>query len=314
MVVEQPSAFGKVAVVMGGTSAEREISLKSGTAVLTALQRQGVDAHGLDTRDGVIEPLQHGGFDRVFIMLHGRGGEDGVIQGVLETLGLPYTGSGVLASALGMDKQRTKQLWLGVELPTPPFCMIGDVQECGVVIDEIGLPVFVKPAHEGSSVGMSKVTEAEQLPEAWRKARQFDECVLAERWIDGGEYTVAILAGEALPPIRVQPAREFYDYEAKYLAGTTQYHCPCGLADSAIEELQSLALQAFAAVGCRGWGRVDVMRDRDGNFWLIEVNTVPGMTERSLVPMAAKAAGIGFDALVWRILAQTLAQGGEHGA
>lgn len=298
--------FGKVAVLMGGLSAERAISLKSGTAVLEALKQEGVNAHGIDVGKDILRQLVAGNFDRVFIALHGRGGEDGVMQGALELLGLPYTGSGVLASALSMDKARSKQVWQGVGLPTPEMLLLDSVESLAQAVKQIDLPLVVKPSHEGSSVGMTKVSAPAQIAQAWETARQYDDLVFAERWITGGEYTVAILGDQALPPIKVETPREFYDYEAKYNANTTRYLCPCGLGEEEIQELQALALRAFAALGARGWGRVDVLRDAQGRFWLLELNSVPGMTDHSLVPMAARAAGLSFNDLVLRILEQTL--------
>jgi len=295
-------AFGKVAVVMGGTSGERAVSLKSGTAVHAALLRRGVDAHAVDADGTVLRQLADGGFDRVFIALHGRGGEDGVIQGALEALGLPYTGSGVLGSALGMDKLRSKWLWQSVGLDVPAFALVDERTDAAVLMAQLGLPLMIKPAHEGSSLGVSKVTDAAQLPAAIAAARQLDEIVLAEQFIRGGEYTCAILGRAALPAIRIETPRAFYDYEAKYFADDTRYICPCGLAPAEEQALQALALRAFDALACRGWGRVDFMIDVAGRPWLIEVNTVPGMTDHSLVPMAARQAGIDFDELVWRIL------------
>lgn len=298
--------FGKVAVLMGGLSAEREISLKSGAAVLTALQRGGVDAHGVDVGKDILQVLAQGQFDRVFNLLHGRGGEDGVIQGALQLLGLPYTGSGVLSSALSIDKMRCKQLWQALNLPTPAMVELREESDLSMAIEQLGLPLVVKPNHEGSSVGMSKVVQAEQLLPAWQLARQYDDCVIAEPWVTGGEFTVAVLDGEALPPIKIETPREFYDFEAKYQQKSTRYLCPCGLGDEEVAALQTLALHAFDALDAKGWGRVDLLSDEQGNFWLLEFNSVPGMTDHSLVPMAAKVAGIEFDALVLRILAQTL--------
>lgn len=295
-------AFGKVAVVMGGTSGERAVSLKSGSAVHAALVQRGVDAHAIDADGTVLQQLADGGFDRVFIALHGRGGEDGVIQGALEALDLPYTGSGVLGSALGMDKLRSKWLWQSVGLDVPAFALVDERTDAAVLAAQLGLPLMIKPAHEGSSLGVSKVTDAAQLPAAIAAARQLDEIVLAEQFIRGGEYTCAILGRAALPAIRIETPRAFYDYEAKYFADDTRYLCPCGLAPAEEQALQALALRAFDALACRGWGRVDFMIDGAGRPWLIEVNTVPGMTDHSLVPMAARQAGIAFDELVWRIL------------
>ncbi len=299
-------AFGKVAVLLGGLSAEREISLKSGAAVLASLQRLGIDAHGVDVAGDILEVLAKGQFDRAFNLLHGRGGEDGVIQGALQLLDIPYTGSGVLSSALSMDKMRCKQLWHALELPTPAMVELREESDLSVAIERLGLPLVVKPNHEGSSVGMSKVVAAEQLLPAWQLAKQYDDCIIAEPWISGGEFTIAILEGEALPPIKVETPREFYDFEAKYQEESTRYLCPCGLSDERVAALKALALRAFEALNAKGWGRVDVLTDEKGNFWLLEFNSVPGMTDHSLVPMAAKAAGIEFDELVQRILAQTL--------
>jgi D-alanine-D-alanine ligase len=301
----QVSQFGKVAVLMGGDSAEREISLRSGAAVLNALLQRGVDAHALDAGADLLAQLAAGGFDRAFIILHGRGGEDGVIQGALERIGMPYTGSGVLGSALGMDKYRTKALWRGLGLPTPESVLIGGVSDLEAA-DALGYPLMIKPSCEGSSIGIAKVEGKAQLQQAWETARGYDTSVLAERWIVGNEYTASVLQGEALPLIRLQTPHTFYDYEAKYHVDTTQYHCPCGLSATQEAELQALCLQAFAAVGADGWGRVDLMLDEQMQPWLIEVNTVPGMTDHSLVPMSAKAAGIEFDELVLRILATSL--------
>ncbi len=292
----------KVAVLMGGLSAEREVSLNSGAAVLAALQSRGVDAHAVDADERLVETLSEGGYGKVFNILHGGVGEDGTVQGLLELLGLPYTGSGVLASALGMDKLRSKQLWLGADLPTPAYVMLSCEADLQRAVDELGLPLMVKPAREGSSIGMSKVEQADELESAWREAMKYDSEVLAEQWVHGGEYTVAILNGEALPVIRLETDNVFYDYQAKYQADDTRYLCPCGLSEEQERAMQALALRAFEAIGCRGWGRVDVMRDSDGSNWLLEVNTNPGMTDHSLVPMAARAAGIDFDELVLRIL------------
>ncbi|MDD2893267.1 MAG: D-alanine--D-alanine ligase [Halothiobacillaceae bacterium] len=297
--------FGRVAVLLGGTSAEREVSLKSGRAVLDALLSKGVDAHAVDACAHVVEHLKAGGYDRAFIVLHGRGGEDGVIQGALELIGLPYTGSGVLASALGMDKLRTKQLWLGAGLPTPAFRVLHSADDAVSAGRELALPLMVKPALEGSSIGMSKVHRAEDLPAAFAQASGFGP-VLAEQFIHGEEYTVAILGEQALPPIRLETPHDFYDFDAKYLANDTRYLCPCGLSPEDEATLQRLALDAFRAVGAEGWGRVDVMRDANGQFWLLEINTVPGMTDHSLVPMAARATGMDFAELVWRILSLSL--------
>ena len=301
-----PEQFGKVAVLLGGTSAEREVSLKSGNAVLEGLRRKGVDAHGIDIREAAdVIGLVEQGFDRAFIVLHGRGGEDGQIQGALQILGIPYTGSGVMGSAIAMDKYRSKLVWKGLGLPTPPFHVLHEESDLAIAA-ALGFPLMIKPAHEGSSVGMSKVNDDSQLDAAWQEASKFDSLVIAEKWITGSEYTAAVLDGEPLPLIRLETPREFYDYDAKYKTGDTGYHIPCGLDEAKEREAQQIALLACDALGVTGWGRADLMMDRDGNFWLIEVNTVPGMTDHSLVPMAAKAKGIDFDELVYRILHQTL--------
>lgn len=301
-----PKVFGKVAVLMGGQSAEREVSLKSGRAVLDALTSQHVNAHGIDVGHNILSVLASGHFDRAFIALHGRGGEDGTIQGALEILQLPYTGSGVMASALAMDKLRTKNVWMGQGLSTPGYCVLDAGSDFDDVVAKYGLPLMVKPAHEGSSIGMAKVTKADQLKPAFENAAKYDSEVFVEQWITGKEYTVAILDGEALPAIRLETPNEFYDYDAKYLANTTGYHIPCGLDEAAEKELQSLALRAFKGVGARGWGRVDILCDGKGKPYLIELNTIPGLTDHSLVPMAAKHTGISFEALVVRILQTTL--------
>ena len=293
--------FGRVAVLMGGESAEREVSLDSGQAVLEALQRMGVDAIAVDVGKGILQQLGEGGFDRAFIALHGPGGEDGVIQGALETIGLPYTGSGVAASALGMDKYRCKLLWRALGLPTPTFRMIRDASDLPA-LESIGFPMMIKPVHEGSSIGMAKVDESVGLRAAWEQAADFDREVMAELWITGEEYTVSILGDEALPAIRLETPHTFYDYDAKYDADTTRYYCPAGLSDEQESGVRGLALEAFQAIGAEGWGRVDMMMSQAGELFLIEVNTVPGMTGHSLVPMAAKACGLSFDRLVWRIL------------
>jgi len=296
------SAYGKVAVLMGGVSAEREISLQTGRAVLDALLRQGIDAHAIDVDQKVTSTLAANNFDRAFIALHGRGGEDGIMQGALDTLGIPYTGSGVLGSALAMDKTRSKWLWQQHGLATPDFIEISSEQDLLSASDSIGLPMMIKPVQEGSSCGAAKVADGNELRRAWLAASRFDTRVMAERWIAGKEYTVGILAGQALPVIRLQTPRTFYDYEAKYLEDTTAYVCPCGLAAQEEKALAAMALKAFALLGASGWGRVDLMQDASGKTWLIEVNTIPGMTSHSLVPMAALQAGIEFDELVVRIL------------
>jgi D-alanine-D-alanine ligase len=302
----QNTDFGKVAVLFGGHSAEREVSLNSGQAVLDALLSEGVNAEAFDPAQRPITEITQ--YDRAFIVLHGRGGEDGQIQGLLEWLNIPYTGSGVLASAIGMDKAKTKQLWRGYGLPTAPYQLLDADTDYNQVVADIGLPVIIKPVHEGSSIGMSKVERIEQFAEAYQQAAAHDAVVMAERWITGGEYTVVLLNGEALPVIRLQPPKDaaFYDYQAKYKRNDTVYGIPCGLSTQEEQTLQQLALTAFNAVGATGWGRVDAMQDEQGNFWLLEVNTVPGMTDHSLVPMAAKAVGHSFSRLCLLILAQTL--------
>jgi D-alanine-D-alanine ligase len=294
--------FGRVAVIFGGTSTEREVSLKTGAAVLAALERRGVDAFGFDPRERLLPDLLSAGTDRVWIALHGPGGEDGTLQGALECLGIPYTGSGVMGSAIGMDKLRTKRLAQAAGIPTSDYVELTGEQDLDAALARLALPLIVKPATQGSSVGMTKVERPGELLNAYRVAAAVDHSVLAEAWISGAEYTVSILNGAALPSIRIQPATTFYDYEAKYLRNDTQYFCPSGLSRPAEEHLAALGLAAFAAVGADGWGRADFMMDGTGRPQLLEVNTVPGMTDHSLVPMAAKAAGISFDELVWRIL------------
>ena len=295
--------FGKVAVLFGGKSAEREVSLKSGAGVLAALQRQGVDAHAFDPAERPLDELR--AFDRAFIMLHGRYGEDGTIQGALELMEIPYTGSGVLASAVGMDKWRTKLLWRAVGLPIPEFVMLDENSDFAAVERQVGLPLFVKPACEGSSIGVSKVRQPGELQTAWREAAKHDSLVIAEQAILGGEYTVAILGEQVLPIIKIVPATDFYDYEAKYLRDDTQYLCPCGLPEAREMELRAQALEAFRALGCSGWGRVDFLMDDAGRAYLLEVNTSPGMTDHSLVPMAARVAGISYEQLVLLVLEES---------
>ena len=307
MQITDPARFGRVAVLMGGTSSERDVSLNSGQNVLDGLRRRGVKADAVDGIPALVEALAAKRIDRVFNILHGQrgGGEDGVVQGLLEAFGVPYTGSDVLGSALSMDKIRTKQVWLSVGLPTPRYERIGPVEDVAAAAGRIGLPVVVKPSNEGSSVGVSRVKTDAQLSEAIALARRYPGELLMEELIEGDEYTVGILGEEALPSIRIVPAGEYYDYHAKYVAETTQYICP-GLDGQAEAEIGALALQAFGAAGCRGWGRVDVMRDRSGRNYLLEINTSPGMTSHSLVPKAARAVGIEFDELVWRILEMTV--------
>ncbi|MEF8746732.1 MAG: D-alanine--D-alanine ligase [Candidatus Accumulibacter propinquus] len=297
--------FGKVAVLFGGRSAEREVSLNSGSRVLAALQRQGVDAAAFDPSERKLDELA--AFDRAFIALHGRYGEDGTIQGVLELMGIPYTGSGVMASALGMDKWRSKLLWQASGLPVPEYVLLDADSDFARVEAELGLPLFVKPACEGSSIGISKVKQAGDLGVAYAEAAKHDSLVIAERAILGGEYTTAILGDEALPIIKIEPRGEFYDYEAKYLRDDTAYRCPCGLSEERERELRVQALEAFRVLGGRGWGRVDFLMEPaangGGRAYFLEVNTSPGMTDHSLVPMAARAAGVAYDELVLRVLA-----------
>ena len=292
--------FGKVAVLFGGTSAEREVSLKSGSRVLAALKSQGVDAHAFDPAERKLDELA--GFDRAFIALHGRHGEDGTIQGALELMHIPYTGSGVMASAVGMDKWRTKLLWRSVGLPIPEFVMLDANSDFSAVEKQLGLPLFVKPACEGSSIGVTKVRQAGELRGAYLEAVKHDPLVIAEKGVLGGEYTASILGDEALPIIKIEPATDFYDYEAKYFRDDTAYRCPCGLSEERELEIRAQALEAFRVLGCRGWGRVDFLMDEQGSAYMLEVNTSPGMTDHSLVPMAARVAGISYEALVMRVL------------
>lgn len=298
--------FGKVAVLMGGKAAEREVSLKSGSAVTEALLCQGIDAVSEDVTQ--LEDLQRIAkeYDRAFIALHGRWGEDGVVQAILDDLGLPYTGSGMASSAVAMDKLRTKWLWMGAGLPTPGFIWVSDVMPLDIEEFALPFPVIVKPSHEGSSIGMRKVYDKESLVEAVSYAREFDSEVLVEQWITGREYTGAILINQTLPLIELKTSHDFYDFDAKYKSNDTQYICPCGLDDETESEIQELLLQAFQVLGSKGWGRVDLMLDDDGQVWLIELNSAPGMTDHSLVPMAAKVAGISFEQLVVEILKTTL--------
>jgi D-alanine-D-alanine ligase len=297
-----PSDLGKVAVLFGGRSAEREISLRSGNMVIGALKRKGVNAHAFDPQEQGLEQLIARHFDRVFIALHGRFGEDGTVQGALEYLGLPYTGSGVMASAIAMDKWRTKLLWQAAGVPTPPYEVLAEDSDFAGVASRLGIPLMVKPAREGSSIGMSKVTSIEKVEAAYELAAEYDEVIIAERFIEGVEVTAAILNGEALPLIRLETPRTFYDYQAKYFADDTRYICPSGLPDEQERRIQEQALRAFKLIGCSGWGRVDVMVDGSGQPYLLEVNTIPGMTDHSLVPMAARARGIEFDDLCLAIL------------
>jgi D-alanine-D-alanine ligase len=296
-----PREFGRVAVALGGTSAEREVSLNSGGNVLEALRARGVDAQPVDGIPALLEALAARKFDRVFNILHGRGGEDGTLQGALDALRVPYTGSGVLGSALTMDKVRTKQVWLALGLPTPRYVAHGRGEPIERAIAQLGLPVIVKPSHEGSSVGITRVRAASDLAAAVALAERYDGELVIEQLVEGSELTVGILGDAALPSIHIVPPGEFYDYHAKYVSDDTQYICP-GLKGADEEAIGALALAAFRASGASGWGRVDVMRDREGRNWLLEVNTTPGMTSHSLVPKAARAVGIDFESLCWRIL------------
>ncbi len=296
------AGFGKVAVLCGGQSAEREISLRSGAAVLAALRARGIDAHAFDPAMRALHELRADGYARAFVVLHGRGGEDGTLQGALDLLGIPYTGSGVLASALAMDKWRSKLLWQALGLPVPDYALLDQHSDFAAVAARLGLPLFVKPAREGSSIGIVRVERAGDLPDAWREAARHDALVLAERAMLGGEYTVAVLGDQALPSIRIVPATAFYDYEAKYFRDDTRYHCPSDLSAADEAAMRALSLRAFQALGCRGWARIDFLRDDGGRPFLLEANTAPGMTDHSLVPMAARAAGIDFASLCVRIL------------
>jgi D-alanine-D-alanine ligase len=301
-----PGEFGRVAVLLGGTSTERAVSLISGAAVHLALQRRGVDAIAFDPAERPLHELAAERVARVWIALHGPGGEDGTVQGALEFLGIPYTGSGVTGSAVGMDKLRTKRLAASIAVPTADFVVLHRAEDCEIALERLGLPLIVKPASQGSSVGMTRVTEAGQMQAAFAAATTHEPVAFAEPWITGGEYTVAILQGQALPSIRIETDRAFYDYEAKYLRDDTRYHCPSGLSEPAEAHLRSLAQAAFDVCGAEGWGRADFMMDKTGRPLLLEINTVPGMTDHSLVPMAARAAGIDFDELVWRVLETSL--------
>ena len=305
-VASKPEKFGRVAVLMGGSAAERAVSLRSGAAVYDALKRKGVDAVAIDVTGSPIDALTGIKVDRVFNIIHGRGGEDGVLQGVLQVMGIPYTGSGVMASALTMDKLRTKLCWQGYGLVTPKWCLLQDENDLDACIEKLGFPVIVKPAQEGSSIGMSKANSRDELLKALQVALEYRCDVYAESWVTGKEYTVAVLNDEALPVIRLETPNAFYDYEAKYNATTTQYHCPCGLDQEQELFVRNLAVTASKVVGVKGWARVDVFIDDSGQYQLIEINTVPGMTDHSLVPMAAKQAGIDFDELVWRVLETSL--------
>jgi len=294
--------FGRVAVLMGGRSAEREISLISGNAVLAGLQHKGIDAYGIDVSFDICQKIASGEFERAFIVLHGRGGEDGEIQGFLQAVNLPYTGSAITASVLSMNKRLSKLAWIQQGLPTAIFMPVTEQTDTQALVDELGLPLIIKPVNEGSSIGMSKVNDIAELQQAIDLALKYDADVIAEQWIHGEEYTVAILDGEALPAIRLKTPHEFYDFDAKYHANDTEYLCPCGLDADVEQGMQDIAVKAFNALGMKGWGRIDFMRDSQGNLFLLEANSVPGMTDHSLVPMAAKQAGLSFEDLVWRIL------------
>ncbi|MBK7490654.1 MAG: D-alanine--D-alanine ligase [Nitrosomonas sp.] len=294
--------FGKVAVLLGGRSAEREISLQSGQAVLDALLRSGVDAHPFDPAGQSMEKLLQQGFDKAFIALHGRFGEDGTIQGALELMGLPYTGSGVMASALAMDKWRTKLIWQAASIQSPRYALLQADSDFEQVAETLGLPLIVKPAREGSTIGLTKVKRAENLAQAYQLAAQHDALVLAEEFIAGKELTVAILGETPLPVVRIEIAGELYDYEAKYFSNETKYFCPSGLPAELEAAIQRQALQAYQVLGCQGWGRVDLILSETNQFYFLEANTSPGMTSHSLVPMAARTAGIPFEDLVLRIL------------
>lgn len=294
------SSFGKVAVLFGGTSAEREVSLNSGSRVLAALQGQGIDAHPYDPAEQPLDALK--GYDCAFIALHGRHGEDGTIQGALEVMHIPYTGSGVLASALAMDKFRTKLMWQAAGLPVPEYALLNADSDFNDVEEELGLPLFVKPAREGSSIGITKVSTPGALKAAYQEAARHDPLVIAEKGVMGGEYTVGIVGDQVLPIIKIEPATDWYDYEAKYNRDDTKYLCPCGLSEAKEMEIRRQALEAFRMLGGRGWGRVDFLMDEDGNHYFLEVNTAPGMTDHSLVPMGARVAGMDYPALVRRVL------------
>jgi D-alanine-D-alanine ligase len=306
------SRFGKVAVLLGGRSAEREISLMSGNGVLKALRAKGVDAHPFDPAERDLADLKRDGFARCFIALHGRGGEDGTLQGALEVLGIPYTGSGVMGSAIAMDKWRSKMIWLANGLPTPRYRILRANDDWAGVAKELGLPLIVKPANEGSTLGLTKVTEVKQLPAAYElAAKKYNDIALAEQFIAGPEYTASVLDDAALPLIRIEAPQGNYDYQNKYFTDDTQYHCPCGLPADEEKALQALTLQAFRLIGCRGWGRADLMLDASGKPWLLEVNTSPGMTGHSLVPMAARVAGMSYEDLCVRVLEGARCERGE---
>lgn len=307
--IQQAAEFGRVAVLMGGRSAEREISLISGQAVLNSLQSQGIDAYGIDVNFDIAHELAQGDFDRAFIVLHGRGGEDGEIQGFLQAVNLPYTGNSVVSSVLSMNKRISKNNWIQQGLPTARYARVNAETELEQLVADLGLPLFIKPVNEGSSIGMSRVEHSDDLAGAIELALKYDADVIAEQWINGEEYTVAIVDGITLPAIRLKTPHAFYDYEAKYQANTTEYLCPCGLDGETESQMQAIALAAFNNLGMQGWGRIDMMRDQQGAFYLLEANSVPGMTDHSLVPMAAKQYGWSFDDLVWRILETSFREG-----
>ncbi|TXH04433.1 MAG: D-alanine--D-alanine ligase [Nevskiaceae bacterium] len=307
--VSDPKVFGRVAVLMGGWSAERQVSLWSGQGVFEALRDRGVDVTAVDADKATVLNLGSQGYDRVFNIMHGTGGEDGTVQAILDLHGLPYPGSGVLASALAMDKLRTKRIWKAEGLPTPDFAVLNDVRDAHEAARRFGFPFIIKPAADGSSVGVSKVKQAAQIEQAFAEARGDGRTVIAEQFIAGGEYTCPVLDGEALPVIRIEPDGEFYDYHAKYISNNTRYHCPAGLAPEHERRLQSICARAFELIGCEDWGRVDFMMDAQGQPWLLEINTLPGMTSHSLVPMAAKARGMSYADLCWALLETTLGSG-----
>lgn len=300
--ITDPKAFGKVAVLMGGLSREREVSLMTGNNILAGLKRNGIDAYAVDVDEHILMTLYNNKPDRVFIALHGIGGEDGTLQGALDHLHIPYPGCGMAASALAMDKQRAKLLWQGAELPTARFRIMKKIEDAEKIVSELGLPLFFKPINEGSSLGAGKVESLQALKDMFLSVQQHYNAALVEQYIDGPEYTVSILHGKALPSILIRTPHEFYDYQAKYFVDTTEYICPAGLSDDDEKHIKKLAEDAYLAIGCRGWGRVDIMRDKNNRFYLLEINTIPGMTDHSLMPQAARAAGVNFDDLVWLIL------------
>lgn len=307
--VSDPKKFGRVAVLMGGWSAERQVSLWSGQGVFEALRSRGVDATAVDAGKATVLALGGQGYDRVFNIMHGTGGEDGTVQAILDLHGLPYPGSGVLASALAMDKLRTKRIWKAEGLPTPDFMVLGSVGDAHAAAGILGYPFIIKPAADGSSVGVSKVKSAAQIDTAFAEAQGDGRVVIAEQFIAGGEYTCPMLDGEALPVIRIEPDGEFYDYHAKYISNNTRYHCPAGLDAAHEKRLQEICARAFESIGCEDWGRVDFMMDAAGQPWLLEINTLPGMTSHSLVPMSAKARGMSYVDLCWALLETTLGSG-----